>query len=70
MSHHANFTGFNLHSVHGTMLLQDDRGSIFVEYTTLLVLVAVICSLALVAAGVPLVQMYVTRQTWLLLPFP
>jgi Flp pilus assembly pilin Flp len=70
MRHHATFTGFNLRSVHVRMLLQDVRGSVFVEYTVLLVLVAVICSLALVAAGVPLVQMFVTRQTWLLLPFP
>jgi hypothetical protein len=48
----------------------DDRGSVFVEYVILLCLVALVCALAVVAAGVPLVRMFMMRQTWLLLPFP
>jgi hypothetical protein len=41
-----------------------------VEYTVLLVVVAVACAFAMVAAGVPLVRAYLTRETWLLFPFP
>jgi hypothetical protein len=41
-----------------------------VEYTVLLVVVAVACVFAMVAAGVPLVRAYLTRETWLLFPFP
>jgi hypothetical protein len=41
-----------------------------VEYAVLLCLVALVGSFALVAAGVPLVRMFTTRETWLLLPFP
>jgi hypothetical protein len=48
----------------------DDRGSVFVEYVILLCLVALVCALAVVATGVPLVRMFAMRQTWLLLPFP
>jgi len=48
----------------------DDRGSVTVEYTVLLVVVAVGCSLAVVGLGAPLVQMFVTLEAWLLLPFP
>jgi hypothetical protein len=48
----------------------DERGSVFVEYVMLLCLVALACAGAVVATGVPLVRMFVMRQTWLLLPFP
>ena len=51
-------------------LENDERGSVTVEYTVLLVLVAMVCVVATVAIGVPLVRMFVTYQTWLLLPFP
>jgi len=40
------------------------------EYALLLCLVVVVGSLALVAAGVPLAQTFMLRETWLLLPFP
>ena len=48
----------------------DERGSVMVEYTVLLSVVAVGLCLALAALGVPLVRMYLSQQTWLLLPFP
>ena len=48
----------------------DERGSVMVEYTVLLSAVAVGLCLALAALGVPLVKMYLSQQTWLLLPFP
>jgi Flp pilus assembly pilin Flp len=41
-----------------------------VEYTVLLVLVAMACVGAMVGLGPPLVRMFETYQTWLLLPFP
>jgi Flp pilus assembly pilin Flp len=47
-----------------------ERGSIMVEYAVLLSVVAVVLSLAVVALGVPLLRMYLTQQTWLLLPLP
>jgi len=46
------------------------RGSVTVEYTVLLVLVAMTCAAAMVTLGAPLVRMFLTYQTWLLLPFP
>ncbi|HVY28772.1 MAG TPA: hypothetical protein VHB79_19585 [Polyangiaceae bacterium] len=51
-------------------LANDARGSVTVEYTVLLVLVAMACVVAMVAIGAPLVRMFETYQTWLLLPFP
>ena len=48
----------------------DERGSVSAEYALLLCLVVVVGSLALVAAGVPLAQTFMLRETWLLLPFP
>jgi len=51
-------------------LLSEERGSVIVEYTVLLSVVAVGLSLAVAALGVPLIRMYLTQQTWLLLPFP
>jgi len=48
----------------------DARGSVTVEYTVLLVLVAMACVFAMIALGAPLVRMFETYQSWLLLPFP
>ena len=48
----------------------DDRGAIMIEYTVILVLVALGLVAAMIAIGVPLVGMYLTCRTWLLLPFP
>jgi Flp pilus assembly pilin Flp len=48
----------------------DDRGSITVEYTVLLCLVAVSCSLAVVGLGAPLVRMFVAQELWLMLAVP
>lgn len=48
----------------------DDRGSVTVEYVVLLVLIALACGLAIAGLGVPLMRMFVIRQTWLLLPLP
>lgn len=53
-----------------TRVASDDRGTVMVEYTVLLSVVAVLLSLAIAALGVPLVSMYLSQQTWLLLPFP
>ena len=54
-----------------TLIAQrDDRGTIMVEYAVLLTLVAVGVSLATVALGVPLMRMYLSQRTWLLLPYP
>jgi Flp pilus assembly pilin Flp len=50
--------------------LADNRGSIMVEYTVLLTLVAIGLALAMVSLGVPLVQMYLNQRTVLLLPVP
>lgn len=41
-----------------------------VEYVALLTLVAIGLALALGSLGVPLVRMYVTQRTMLMLPFP
>jgi Flp pilus assembly pilin Flp len=48
----------------------DQEGSVMVEYAVLLSVVAVGLSLAVASLGVPLVSMYLTQKTWLLLPFP
>ena len=48
----------------------DDRGSVTVEYTVVLVLVSLVGALALMALGPSLVSMFVSQRTWLLLPFP
>lgn len=53
-----------------SVLPSDARGTVTVEYTVLLVLVAMTCVAAMVAIGAPLVRMFETYQTWLLLPFP
>ena len=50
--------------------LTDERGTVTVEYTVLLAVVAVACIFATVGAGLPLVRAYLTREAWLLFPFP
>lgn len=47
-----------------------ERGLATVEYTVLLVLVALVCALAVVALGVPFVKMYELQTAWLLLRLP
>jgi len=51
-------------------LRTDERGSVTVEYVVLLVLIALGCGLAIAGLGVPLMRMFLVRQTWLLLPLP
>ena len=53
-----------------TMWNLDDRGSVTAEYAVLLGLVAVGCSLAVVALGAPLVRMFMSQEVWLLLGVP
>ena len=48
----------------------DDRGSVTAEYAVLLGLVAVGCSLAVIALGAPLVRMFLAQEVWLLLGVP
>ena len=48
----------------------DERGSVTVEYTVVLVLVSLVGGLALIGLGPPLVSMFVSQRAWLLLPFP
>jgi hypothetical protein len=51
-------------------ILLNDRGTITVEYTVLLCLVAVGCSLAVASLGVALVRMFLVQECWLLLAVP
>jgi Flp pilus assembly pilin Flp len=48
----------------------NERGSVFVEYTVLLAIVALVCAFATAALGVPLVRMFEMQTAWLFLPFP
>ncbi len=48
----------------------DLRGSVTVEYTVLLVLVALGAGAAVVALGPPLARMFLAQQTWLSLGVP
>lgn len=50
--------------------MQDDRGAVFAEYVTLLVLVSLGCAAATVALGVPLVNLFIFQRALLLLPIP
>ena len=51
-------------------LIRNERGVVSVEYTVLLVVVALVCVFAVAALGVPLVRMFEARTAWLFLPFP
>jgi len=48
-------------------LSHDERGSVTVEYTVLLVLVALGTAMATRALGPSLVRAFLAQQTWLLL---
>lgn len=48
----------------------DDRGSVTAEYAVLLGVVAVGCSLAVIALGAPLVRMFMAQEVWILLALP
>lgn len=50
--------------------LGDERGSVTVEYTVLLVLVSLVTALAVAGLGPSLVRMFVAQGTWLLLGVP
>jgi Flp pilus assembly pilin Flp len=54
----------------GSGALADERGVVSVEYTVLLVLVALVCAFAVAALGIPLVRMFETQTTWLFLRLP
>lgn len=50
--------------------LRSERGAVSVEYTVLIVLVALACSGAVVFAGRRLSAAYLEAEIWLRLPFP
>jgi Flp pilus assembly pilin Flp len=52
------------------MYLTDERGGVMVEYSIVLSLVSVGAVLALIRAGVLLLQLFRYQQALLLLPFP
>lgn len=54
----------------GWSLATDMRGSVTVEYTVLLVVVALVAVGALVAIGPVLARMFWAQQTWLALATP
>jgi hypothetical protein len=49
---------------------RDQRGAVMVEYAILLSAVSLGAALALVSLGVPLMRMYLSQRTWVLLPYP
>ena len=51
-------------------LATDERGSVTVEYTVILVAVSLVAGLAVVALGPSLVRMLLAQETWLLLGIP
>jgi Flp pilus assembly pilin Flp len=48
----------------------DERGIVSVEYTVLLMLVALGCVFAVIALGIPMVRLFETQTTWLFLRLP
>jgi Flp pilus assembly pilin Flp len=56
--------------MHEVTPMESQRGSVTVEYTFILVLVTLGCTLTAAALGAPLIVMFRTRCDWLLLPFP
>jgi Flp pilus assembly pilin Flp len=50
--------------------MRDDRGTVFAEYVTILVLVSIGCAAATVALGVPFNNLFVFQRAMLLLPIP
>ena len=53
-----------------TRLLADQRGAVFVEYATVLVLVSLGASLAVIALGLALLDVFRAQQAILLAPMP
>lgn len=53
-----------------TRSMHDERGAVFAEYVTLLVLVSIGCAAATVALGVPLTNLFIFQRAILLLPIP
>ena len=53
-----------------TGLRADTRGAVFVEYTVVLALVSLGASLALIALGSILLELYRAQQSILLAPMP
>jgi Flp pilus assembly pilin Flp len=51
-------------------LLRDTRGAFQVEYTIVLVLVALVAAVALAGLAVPLIQYYRSQQTAITSPIP
>ena len=52
------------------MLLRDDRGAVFAEYVTMLVLISIGCAAATVALGIPFSNLFIFQRAILLLPIP
>lgn len=53
-----------------TRLANDERGAVFAEYVTLLVLVSLGCAIATVALGVPFLNLFYVQRAIYLLPVP
>ena len=51
-------------------LARDQRGSVFVEYAIVLVLLALGASLALIGVGIQLLLLFRCQQALLLMPMP
>jgi len=51
-------------------LVRETGGAIFVEYVTLLVLVALVAGSAMVVCGIPLIRLYRYMQMVIAVPFP
>ena len=52
------------------MRFSDDRGAVFGEYVTILVLVSIGCAAATVALGIPFGNLFIFQRAILLLPIP
>jgi len=48
----------------------DERGTVFAEYVTLLVFISLGCVTATVALGIPLTELFLFQRAILLLPIP
>ena len=51
-------------------LAQGTAGAIFVEYTTLLLMVTIGCAAAITTLGVPLLRLFRFQQLVMIVPFP
>jgi len=59
-----------MHRSRDHVLRHDDRGAVFAEYVTLLVLVSVGCVVATIALGIPFTNLFIFQRAILLLPVP